>query len=49
MFSSFNPGAFVENLGFMATGMISIFAVIGIIILVTVLLNAIFSKKNKKK
>lgn len=48
MFANFNPSAFVENLRYMATGMISIFVVIGVIILVTVLLNAIFSKKGKK-
>lgn len=49
MLLNFNPGAFIENLGYMVTGMISIFIVIGIIILVTVLLNRIFSKNNKKK
>lgn len=37
---------FISNLRFLAVGMLSIFIVIGIIILVTVLLNKIFSKKD---
>jgi hypothetical protein len=40
----FNPMAFVENLEYMGVGMIVIFAVIGIIILATTLVNRLFSK-----
>lgn len=36
---NFNPMNFVKNLGYMWTGMLSIFIVIGVIILVTILLN----------
>lgn len=36
----------VESLKFLGVGMLSIFAVIGVIVLVTMLLNKIFSKKN---
>lgn len=36
---------FITNLRFLAVGMVSIFIVIGVIILVTVLLNKIFTKK----
>lgn len=35
----FNPMNFVSNLSYMLKGMIGIFVVIGIIILITVLLN----------
>lgn len=45
IFSDFNPMAFVNNLKYMLSGMIAIFIVIGIIILITVILNRIFSKK----
>ncbi len=45
MFSGFNPMAFVENLKYMLSGMIAIFIVIGVIVLVTILLNKIFTKK----
>ena len=40
----FNPMAFVENLEYMGVGMLVIFVVIGIIILVTSLVNRLFSK-----
>lgn len=43
---TFNPMNFISNIRFLAVGMLSIFIVIGIIILVTVLLNKIFSKKD---
>lgn len=43
---TFNPINFISNIRFLAVGMLSIFIVIGIIILVTVLLNKIFSKKD---
>ena len=39
-----NPMAFVDNLKHMGVGMLVIFAVIGIIILATKLVNHIFSK-----
>ncbi len=42
----FNPMAFIENSGYLLVGMISIFIVISVIILVTIILNKIFSKKN---
>ena len=44
----FNPMCFVENLRYLAVGLISIFAVIGVIILITVLLNQIFTSFGKK-
>lgn len=43
---TFNPINFISNIRFLAVGMLSIFIVIGIIIIVTVLLNKIFSKKD---
>ena len=46
IFSTFNPMAFVSNLKYMLSGMIAIFIVIGVIIIITVLLNKIFSKKK---
>ena len=45
IFSRFEPMAFVENLKYMISGMIAIFIVIGIIVLVTIILNKLFSKK----
>ena len=45
IFSDFNPMAFVDNLKYMLSGMIAIFIVIGIIVLITIILNKIFSKK----
>ena len=45
IFSEFNPMAFVGNLKYMLSGMIAIFIVIGIIVIITVILNKIFSKK----
>lgn len=44
----FNPINFITNLRYLAVGMISIFIVIGVIILVTVLLNKIFTNSDKK-
>lgn len=44
---NFNPENFVANLKYMATGMISIFLVIGVIILVTVILNELSSDRKK--
>lgn len=43
-----DPGRFIEMLPKLAMGMISIFIVIGVIIIVTMVLNKIFSKKKKK-
>ena len=42
---TFNPINFITNLRYLAVGMISIFIGIGVIILVTILLNKIFTKK----
>lgn len=39
---------FITNLRYLAVGMVSIFIVIGIIILATVLLNKIFTNSGKK-
>lgn len=47
MFSNFNPLAFIDNIHYMVTGMLSIFIVIGVIVLVTVVLNKIFSNNKK--
>ena len=40
---SFDPMAFVENLQYMGVGMVVIFAIIGVIILATMLINYLFS------
>ena len=40
----FQPGNFVSNLKYMGLGMLVIFVVIGIIILVTMMINKLFSK-----
>ena len=42
---SFEPIRFVEMLGYMGKGMLVIFVIIGVIILATVAINKIFSKK----
>jgi len=42
----FNPMAFITNLEYMLVGMASILIVIGVIILVTMLLNKIPEKKD---
>ncbi len=41
----FNPKAFVDNLGYMGVGMLAIFLVIGVIFVITLLLNKIFRDK----
>lgn len=41
---TFNPLNFVDNLSYLIVGMLSIFAVIGVIILITVILNNLFGK-----
>ena len=42
---SFDPMAFVENLRHMGVGMLVIFAIIGLIILTTKLVNYLFSEE----
>lgn len=39
----FQPANFIENLKYMGIGMLVIFAVIGIIILTTMIVNKVFS------
>ncbi len=46
---NFNPAAFVDNLYYMGVGMLSILIVIGVIIVVTMLLNKITTRKKNKK
>lgn len=43
----FRPAAFVENLSYMAAGMIGIFLVIGVIILTIILLSKLTAPKKK--
>lgn len=43
---AFNPTQFLKNLPYMGKGMLGILIVMSIIILVTVLLNKVFSKKD---
>lgn len=45
---TFEFSNFIDNLHYMGKGMLGIIIVMGIIILVTVLLNKIFSPKDKK-
>ena len=42
---AFNPTNFVSNLKYMGIGMLTIFIIIGVIILATMLVNKIFSQK----
>ncbi len=46
MVISFNPINFINNLSYMVSGMIGIFVVIGIIIIATLILNKVTSKKK---
>ena len=46
IFSTFSPKAFIDNLKYMLSGMIAIFIVIGLIIIITMVLNKIFSKRK---
>ena len=41
----FVPGAFIDNLKFMAVGMLGVFMIIGIIIASTVILKKLTTKK----
>jgi hypothetical protein len=43
-----NPMAFVDNLYYMGVGMASILIVMAVLILITMALNKIFSKKKDK-
>ena len=43
----FNPMHFIDNLYYMGIGMAGIFIVIGLIILITILLNKITAKRRK--
>ena len=45
---TFEPMNFVTSLEYLAKGMLGILVVMGVIILVTALLNKISSKKNKE-
>lgn len=45
---NFNPMAFADNLVYMGAGMFSIFVVIGVIIAVVCILNALTKKRDKK-
>ena len=49
MFKEFHPMGFVENLRFMGIGMLGIFIIIGIIIVATVIINKVFSGREKKE
>lgn len=42
----FEPFNFISSLKYMVVGMIGIFLVIGVIVLVTLLLNKVFKEKN---
>ena len=44
---TFNPMNFISNLSYMAVGMVSIFIVIGVIILMTMLINKVFKEKSE--
>lgn len=46
---NFNPSAFIDNLSYMGIGMLCIMVVIGVIIVITALLNAIGKMSNKDK
>lgn len=43
----FEPGKFIEMLPYMGKGMLVIFVLIGVIILVTMAVNKVFSSKEK--
>ena len=48
VFEGVNFKAFVDNLKYMGQGMLGILVVMGVIIIVTVLLNTLTKKKDKK-
>ena len=43
---NFNPSAFVDNVKYMGKGMLGILAVMAVIIVITMLLNRLSSKKK---
>ena len=43
---NFNPVAFLDNLYYMGVGMASILIIMAVLILITMGLNKLFSKKN---
>lgn len=43
---TFEPHRFLEMLGYMGKGMLVIFVLIGVIVLVTMLINKIFSREK---
>ena len=45
---TFEPQRFIEMLSYMGKGMLVIFVLIGVIVLVTMLINKIFSKSSKE-
>ncbi len=45
-FSNFNAMNFIDNLKYLVVGMVSIFVVIGVIMIVTILLNKFFKEKK---
>ncbi len=45
---NFEPMNFVNNLGYMGKGMIGIFVVIGVIVILTVVLNKVANNFNKQ-
>ena len=45
--ASFEPMHFVENLRYMGLGMLGIFIVIGVIMLLTIILNAVTKERKK--
>lgn len=45
-FKDFNAMNFVDNLKYLVVGMVSIFIVIGVIMIVTILLNKFFKEKK---
>lgn len=45
---NFNPQGFVDSLGYMGSGMLGVFFVIGVIVMITVFLNKIADRFNKK-
>ena len=46
IFENFKPINFISNLDYLFVGMVSIFLVIGIIMIVTIVLNKLFSNKK---
>lgn len=44
---NFSPINFIKNLSYMGEGMLGIFIVIGVIVVLTMILNKITSKRDK--